>query len=34
MAKRKGDLDKKTIKKLEAYFKKRDNIKQRNTESK
>jgi len=34
MAKKKGDLDKETIKKLEAYFNKRDNTKQRNNKSK
>ena len=32
MARKKSDLNKETIKKLEAYFKKRDNTQQRNTE--
>jgi len=34
MAKKKGDLDKETIKKLEAYFNKRDNIKSSNNKLK
>lgn len=33
MARKKYDLNKETIKKLEAYFKKRDNTKQHTSES-